>query len=52
MSRVLCVVLFLLTASALSAQGEGHRVRNIVLVRGAWADGSAACVRISALNWI
>jgi len=24
---------------ALSAQKEAHRARNIVLVRGAWADG-------------
>jgi hypothetical protein len=30
----------LLTCSALSAQNEVHRVRNIVLVHGAWADGS------------
>jgi pimeloyl-ACP methyl ester carboxylesterase len=30
----------LLACYALSAQSEGHRVRNIVLVHGAWADGS------------
>jgi hypothetical protein len=30
----------LLTCCALSAQSEEHRVRNIVLVHGAWADGS------------
>src|SRR5258708_4761460 len=40
MSRSLCIVLSLLTCCALSAQNEEHRVRNIVLVHGAWADGS------------
>jgi pimeloyl-ACP methyl ester carboxylesterase len=40
MSQSLCVVLLLLTCGALSAQNEGHRIRNIVLVHGAWADGS------------
>jgi pimeloyl-ACP methyl ester carboxylesterase len=35
-----CVVLLLLTCCALSAQNEAPRVRNIVLVHGAWADGS------------
>jgi pimeloyl-ACP methyl ester carboxylesterase len=40
MSRSLCFVLLLLTCSALSAQNQEHRVRNIVLVHGAWADGS------------
>ena len=39
-SQSLCVVLLLLTCGALSAQNETHRVRNIVLVHGAWADGS------------
>jgi pimeloyl-ACP methyl ester carboxylesterase len=39
-SQSLYIVLLLLTCGALSAQNEGHRVRNIVLVRGAWADGS------------
>lgn len=39
MSLCLCIVLLLLTCGALSAQNE-HRVRNIVLVHGAWADGS------------
>jgi pimeloyl-ACP methyl ester carboxylesterase len=34
------IVLFLLTCCARSAQNEEHRVRNIVLVHGAWADGS------------
>jgi pimeloyl-ACP methyl ester carboxylesterase len=40
MSQFLCVVLVLLTCGALSAQKQDHRVRNIVLVHGAWADGS------------
>ena len=41
MSRTACmVVLSLLPCRALSAQNEPHRVRNIVLVHGAWADGS------------
>ena len=40
MSQFLCMVLLLLTICALSAQNEEHRVRNIVLVHGAWADGS------------
>jgi pimeloyl-ACP methyl ester carboxylesterase len=35
-----CIVLFLLTCGVLSAQNEVPRVRNIVLVHGAWADGS------------
>jgi pimeloyl-ACP methyl ester carboxylesterase len=40
MSQSLCVVLLLLTCRAVSAQNEEHRVRHIVLVHGAWADGS------------
>jgi pimeloyl-ACP methyl ester carboxylesterase len=45
MSRFLCVALLLLTCGTLatqnlSAQSKEHRVRNIVLVHGAWADGS------------
>src|SRR3979490_2424282 len=40
MSQSLCIILLLLTCRALSAQNEGHRIRNIVLVHGAWADGS------------
>src|ERR1700690_2619327 len=40
MSRSLCIVLLLLTCGALFAQNEEHRVRNILLVHGAWADGS------------
>src|SRR4051812_22253234 len=38
--RFLCIVLWLLICSALSAQNEKPGVRNIVLVHGAWADGS------------
>ena len=34
-----CIVLGLLTCGA-SAQDQEHRIRNIVLVHGAWADGS------------
>jgi pimeloyl-ACP methyl ester carboxylesterase len=40
MSYSICVAVLLLTCSTLSAHNEGHRVRNIVLVHGAWADGS------------
>ena len=40
MSQSLCVVLLLLTCRVVSAQNEEHRIRNIVLVHGAWADGS------------
>jgi pimeloyl-ACP methyl ester carboxylesterase len=40
MSQSLCIVLVLLTCRALAAKNEDHRVRNIVLVHGAWADGS------------
>jgi hypothetical protein len=41
MSQSLCVgFLLLLTCYALSAQNAEHRIRNIVLVHGAWADGS------------
>jgi pimeloyl-ACP methyl ester carboxylesterase len=39
-SQSLCIVLLLLTCCTLSAQNEKGRVRNIVLVHGAWADGS------------
>jgi pimeloyl-ACP methyl ester carboxylesterase len=45
--QLLCTVFFLLTCCALSAlklsaqnNDQHHRVRNIVLVHGAWADGS------------
>jgi pimeloyl-ACP methyl ester carboxylesterase len=40
MSQLLCIALLLLTCCELLAQREGHRVRNVVLVHGAWADGS------------
>src|SRR5258706_1909616 len=39
-SQSLCIVLLLFTCRALLAQNQEHRVRNIVLVHGAWADGS------------
>jgi pimeloyl-ACP methyl ester carboxylesterase len=35
-----CFVLLVLTCGALSAQNQQSRIRNIVLVHGAWADGS------------
>src|SRR5437899_11503562 len=34
------IVFLLFTCGALSAQNQAQRVRNIVLVHGAWADGS------------
>src|ERR1700682_6092106 len=40
LSQSICIVLLLLTCCTLSAQNEERRVRNIVLVHGAWADGS------------
>ena len=39
-SLSLCIILLLFICGGLSAQNEPHRVRNIVLVHGAWADGS------------
>ena len=39
-SQCMCIVLVLLICGLLSAQNQEHRVRNIVLVHGAWADGS------------
>ncbi len=39
-SQSLFILLLLLTCCTLSAQNEEHRIRNIVLVHGAWADGS------------
>jgi pimeloyl-ACP methyl ester carboxylesterase len=39
-SPFLRIVWLLLTCGVLSAQNQEHRVRNIVLVHGAWADGS------------
>src|ERR1700693_925876 len=35
-----CIVLLLLACGRLSAQNHEHRVRNVVLVHGGWADGS------------
>ena len=40
MSQSLSILLLLFTCCSLWAQGEQHRVKNIVLVHGAWADGS------------
>src|SRR5438309_6732821 len=40
MSQSLCIVLLLLSCGALSGQTREPRVRNVVLVHGAWADGS------------
>jgi pimeloyl-ACP methyl ester carboxylesterase len=40
MSQSIGIVLLLLSCCVLSAQNDEHRVRNIVLVHGAWADGS------------
>jgi pimeloyl-ACP methyl ester carboxylesterase len=40
LSQSLCVVALLLICGIPSAQAQEHRVRNIVLVHGAWADGS------------
>src|ERR1700730_13598391 len=40
MSQSFCIVFLLLTCGALSAQTREHGIRNIVLVHGAWADGS------------
>src|SRR5438552_7522037 len=39
-TQSLCIVLSILTYCTLSAQSEPPRIRNIVLVHGAWADGS------------
>jgi pimeloyl-ACP methyl ester carboxylesterase len=39
-TQSLCIVLLLLTCCAHAEQNEEHHVRNIVLVHGAWADGS------------
>jgi pimeloyl-ACP methyl ester carboxylesterase len=38
--QALGIVVLLLTCFALSAQDQKHVVRNVVLVHGAWADGS------------
>jgi len=37
---VVCMVLLLFSAGVLAAQTANHPVRNVVLVHGAWADGS------------
>ena len=39
-SQSLGIILLVLVCGAASAQDAGRRVRNIVLVHGAWADGS------------
>ena len=39
-SQAFCIVLLLIGCATVSAQNEKLRVRNIVLVHGAWADGS------------
>jgi len=38
--RICITLLFLICCAAVSAQTERPRIRNIVLVHGAWADGS------------
>ena len=38
--RVLCMALLVFSSGVLAAQKDEHRVRNVVLVHGAWADGS------------
>src|ERR1700757_3107774 len=35
-----CITLFLFSGCTMTAQSQAPRVRNIVLVHGAWADGS------------
>jgi len=40
MCQSLGIVLLFLTCCSLSAQNKEHRVLNVVLVHGAWADGS------------
>jgi pimeloyl-ACP methyl ester carboxylesterase len=39
-SQSVFILLLLFTCGVLSAQNQAHRVQNIVLVHGAWADGS------------
>jgi pimeloyl-ACP methyl ester carboxylesterase len=39
-SQSLCILLLLLACGALSAQDQKGYIRNVVLVHGAWADGS------------
>jgi pimeloyl-ACP methyl ester carboxylesterase len=38
--QFLGILVLLLACGAISAQNDAHRIRNIVLVHGAWADGS------------
>jgi pimeloyl-ACP methyl ester carboxylesterase len=38
--QTFCTVLLMLMCSALSAQNDEYKVRNIILVHGAWVDGS------------
>jgi pimeloyl-ACP methyl ester carboxylesterase len=38
--RVLCMALLVFSSGILTAQTANHPVRNVVLVHGAWADGS------------
>jgi len=40
LSRQFCIAVLLLTCGSLCAQVDGSPIRNIVLVHGAWADGS------------
>lgn len=40
MKDFICLLLLLLACSTISARDEAHGIRNIVLVHGAWADGS------------
>jgi len=46
--KSLCIILLLLACGRLSAQNQEHRVRNVVLVYDAWADGSGL---IQLLVW-
>jgi len=39
-SQSICIVLLLLICNVASSQSQAQRIRNIVLVHGAWADGS------------
>jgi pimeloyl-ACP methyl ester carboxylesterase len=39
-SQSLGILILLFACSALSSQNEQHRIHNIILVHGAWADGS------------
>ena len=39
-STLLCVTFLVFASGGLIAQNADHRVRNVVLVHGAWADGS------------